>query len=68
MIKRIIHKLLGYKVEVTFPDGGTEITRAYLSSDCTVRVNVWGNRQCYLEQEGVVRGLWPNADTKWKVI
>lgn len=67
-IKRIFHKLFGYKVEITFPDGKTEIVNTWLSEDSTVRAKVLGTTHVYLEPCGVVRGLWPNKKTKWKSI
>lgn len=68
MLKRVLHKLIGYKVRVRIPDlfVGCEktqwiTTRAWLSDDCTVRCNVVG-KQCYLLPNGEVRGL----PTEWK--
>ena len=69
MFKKALHVLLGYKVKVTFPDGKTEVCRAYLSDDCRVRIRVMNNtKQCYLQSDGIVRGLWPNDKTTWQPI
>ena len=68
MLKRLLHMLLGYKIIITFADGQTEKTRAYLSSDCTVRARIWGRTQIRLEDNGCVRGLYAHNETKWKVI
>lgn len=68
MIKRLLHKILGYKIEITFPDGNKKIARAYLSADCTVRATLWGTAHCYLQSNGIIRGLWPNDKTTWKAL
>jgi len=66
-MKKLLNYLLGYKIEATYPDGGTETARAYLGADCTVRA--WllsGSRCCILQYDGVIRGLWPNNKSTWK--
>ena len=67
MIKRLLHMSLGYKVLITFANGKTEKANAYLSKDCTLRARVFG-RQLRLQDNGVVRGMYPNDKTTWKAI
>lgn len=68
MIKRLLHMALGYSVKVTFPNGDTEVARAYLSSDCSVRVRLRNGRHCYLQTDGVVRGCTPGDNTRWNAL
>ena len=67
MVKRLLHMILGYKILITFADGQTVKTRAYLSSDCTLRT-VLGGKQIRLADNGCVCGLYAHNETKWKVI
>ena len=66
MIKRILHRIFGYMVIITFLDGREFCVRAYLCSDCTVRARLKGV-QIHLESNGCVRGLWSHNETKWRV-
>lgn len=73
MLKRILHKLLGYKIEVSYilPVGDghlfttTKVVRCHLSSDCIVRCKI-NSVECYLEPDGTIRGLPTEKCAKWK--
>lgn len=65
-IKRILHMALGYKVIITFSDGEEVKCRAYLSNDCTLRAIIYKDRQVRLKDNGVVRGMYKDDNTKWK--
>lgn len=74
MLKRVFHKLLGYKVKVNIPSilevgNGREwiTTKAWLSEDCTVRCNVAGTH-CCLSPDGSVIGFPTSWGARWEFI
>ncbi len=73
MLKRFLHIILGYKIEVDIPHIGFSrrtkvVRRCYLSSDCTVRFLFHHEIECYLEPGGVVRGLPTEWKATWRAI
>ncbi len=67
-LKKLFNFIFGYDVIVTYYTGEVEICRAYLSNDCSIRIySTAFNRQCYLSDSGVVRGIVPGNDNRWSV-
>lgn len=72
MLRRLLHRLLGYKVEITthcHPQIGpreTIVRRCWLSSDCTVRAWWFVPRQLVLNSDGTVTGLPEDWKTTWR--
>ncbi len=71
-MKRILHLLLGYKVEILTKChpwiGPSEVIvrRCWLSDDCTVRAYWHGAYQIVLKPDGTIVGLPEAFNARWR--